>query len=135
MREYRCKYPMEEVVIDSYHYKNLLRDGEGKVMSENITSIPLENSHSESRELAAKRVMEEIELKAREYCPKIEVGYEDSLGNRWIFLLFNGEPTKEELMQMRKCYEELYDPEFARWREEYNRLSERNGGELVERGK
>lgn len=126
---------MEKVVIDSYHYKNLLRDGEGKVMSENITAFPLGYSHSESRELAAKKVMEEIEMKAREYCPKIEVAYENSLGNRWIFLLFNGEPTKEELVQIRKCYEELYDPEFVRWRDEYNRLSERNGGEFVERGK
>ncbi len=123
MREYRCKYPKKEIVIDGYHYKNLYVDGKGEVVSENVTSFTLGSGYCESKELeAAKRVMEEMELKAREYCPKVEVVYEDFSGNRWVFLLFNGEPSNDELMQMKKCYEELYDPEFVRWREQYNRL-------------
>jgi hypothetical protein len=119
MHEYVSRHPKEEIVVDDYHYKNLYRDGQGRVVSENITSFTPGSGHSESRKLEVmKRVMEEMELKARGYCPKVEVVYEDFSGNRWVFLLFNGEPTKDELMQMKKCYEELYDPEFVRWREQ-----------------
>jgi len=119
MHEYVSKHPKKEIVIDDYHYTNLYRDGQGMVVSENITSFALGSDHSDKRKIeAAKKVMEEMELRAREQCPKVEVVYEDLSGNRWVFLLFKGEPNKDELMKMKGCYDMLYDPEFIRWREQ-----------------
>lgn len=124
MRRYEPKHPMEEIVIDNYHYRSLHKDDNGVVISENITCFSLGDDYSEARgDEATKRVMGEMELNAKQHCQKLEIAYSNSSGNRWVFLLFNGYPTKDELMQMKKAYEDLYDPEFIRWREQYKEMA------------
>jgi hypothetical protein len=111
MREYHCKYPLKKIVVEGYrHYKNLLRDAGGIVISENITCFRLED------EQRASKIMMEMESKVKEYCPKAEVVYDDANRNRWISLIFNGKPSKIELDQMQEAYQKVYDPKFIKWR-------------------
>lgn len=117
MREYECKYPLE--VLNSHLYPNLRRDGRGIVISDNITSFRLEVLDSEKRVLDG--VLREMESKAKEYCSNAELAFRDSSGNRWIFLLFNGESSKDELKQMQIAYEKIYDPAFMKWRTDYEK--------------
>lgn len=109
MREYERKYPLE--VLDNYLYPNLRRDGDGRVVSENITcftlgEIPLD-SVIEGKILD--RALNEMESKVKEYCSNAELAYQDSSGNRWVFLLSNRNPSKDDLKQMQRAYAEMYD--------------------------
>jgi hypothetical protein len=115
---------MEEMVIDDYHYEMLHKDGNGAVISENITFFTLGVVSSETGDNDVTRsIMEEMESKAKQYCQKLEIAYVNSSGNRWVFLLFNGYPTKDELMQMKKAYQDLYDPKMVKWRNQYKKVA------------
>ena len=49
----------------------------------------------------------EMESKVKEYCSNAELAYKDTSGNRWVFILFNHNPSKEELKQIQRAYEEI----------------------------
>jgi hypothetical protein len=112
---------MEEMVIDDYHYETLHKDGNGVVISKNITFFTLGAGSSETEDNVAGSIMEEMESKAKQYCQKLEIAYVNSSGNRWVFLLFNGSPTRDDLMQMKKAYQDLYDPKMVKWRDQYHK--------------
>ena len=111
MRKYnRNKHSLERI---ENIYPNLYRDKDGVVISESITWFTLENRKASE---AIDGILLQMEAKVKEYCPRAEIVYQDASGNRWVFLIFNGNPSKDELMQMQKAYEAVYDPEFIKWR-------------------
>ena len=119
MHEYELKYPLE--VLDNHLYTNLRRDRSGMVVSDNITAFLLREITRDEAKEVFNRVLSEMEFKVKEYCPNAELAYSDTSGNRWLFLLFNGKPSKDELKQMQRAYREIYDPTFKRWREDYQK--------------
>jgi len=119
MLKYVCVYPLNEVVIDDYHYKYLLRDSSSPVprtLSENITWFNIGDAFYEQTEKTVNEILLKMESAAKEFCDSLQVAYSESSGNRWVFLLYDGNPTKDGLRQMQKAYEELFDPNFKRWR-------------------
>ncbi len=100
MREYKPKCPLE--VLDTFYYPNLLKDSNNEIISENITWIILHETED------PKKLVEEIETKARKVWNKIEIGYHDSSGNRWIFLILNGKQNANNLRRMQTVYKKLY---------------------------
>jgi len=106
MREYEHRYPLE--VIDNHLYPNLRRDGSGRVISENIAWFRLkEMIFSPEGKEKIDNVLAELESKVKEYCSKLELAYQDTSGSRWLFLLLNRDPNKEDLKQSQRAYEEL----------------------------
>jgi hypothetical protein len=112
MHEYECKCPLE--VLDTCFYPNLRKDRSGRIVSENITFFTLRRYKSMDETLT--KILKKMESEVRGYCPGAEVVYCDVSGNRWVFLLLNGNPSKGELVQMQKAYKEVYDSTFMRWR-------------------
>jgi hypothetical protein len=88
------------------------------VVSENITWFELRKT---TRNEILDKTLREMESKVKEYCSKAELAYHDTSGNRWIFLVLNGNPCENELRQMQRAYKEVFDPAFVRWREEYEK--------------
>jgi hypothetical protein len=112
MREYRIKYPLEEIRRCEYgsSYKNLLKDASGLVISESITQLELSLGKNEVE--VKTKILDDF---VKAHCPKSEIVYEEVSGNRWLFLYFNGDPTKEELEQLQKTYEKAYDLNSKKW--------------------
>jgi len=100
MREYEPKYPLE--VLDTFLYPNLLKDSNNKVLSQNITWF----TSTETR--AVTKILGEIESKVKKNCKDAEVAYHDISGNRWIFLILNGNQSRRNLGQMQAVYKKLY---------------------------
>ncbi len=111
MLEYEYKYPLE--VLDSYLYRNLRRDISGRIISDNITWFKLGRT---TRNYIVDKILREMESVVKELCPKTELAYHDTSGNRWVFLVFKGSPSAAELRQMQRAYEAVFDPTFMRWR-------------------
>ena len=116
MYEYEYKYPLE--VLDNHLYPNLRKDMSGKVVSENITWFELRKT---TRNEILDKILREMESKVKEYCARAELAYQDTSGNRWVFLFLNGKPSKYELKQMQRAYMDIYDPTFRRWIEDYEK--------------
>ena len=100
MREYEPKYPLE--VLDTLLYPNLLKDSNGKVLSENITWLTLTKTPD------LNKILKEIESKVKKNCQNAEIAYCDSSGNRWIFLILNGNQSENKLRRMQAVYKKLY---------------------------
>jgi hypothetical protein len=100
MREYEPKYPLE--ILDTFFYLNLLRDSNGRVLSENITWFV----SAEVRD--STEILAEVESQVKKSCQGAEVAYHDSCGNRWIFLVLNGNQNRRNLGQMQAVYKKLY---------------------------
>jgi hypothetical protein len=100
MREYKPQCPLE--VLDTFYYPNLLKDSNNEVMSENIAYFVLHETED------LKELLEGIESQARKLLKKIEIGYHDSSGNRWIFLILNGKQNENNLRSMQAVYRKLY---------------------------
>jgi hypothetical protein len=109
MREYEPKHPLE--VLDTFLYPNLLKDSDNKVFSENITWFTLANTHD------LNKILEEIESKVKKSCQNAEIAYCDSSGNRWIFLILNGNKSENKLRRMQTIYKKLYRRMNAHWNE------------------
>ena len=97
VREYEHRYPLEVVE----NYPNLFRDASGRITSENIAwfKTVLDPQIKEKID----NILREMESKVKEYCPSVELAYQDTSGNRWVFILFNNKPSKEELKQIQKA--------------------------------
>ena len=106
VREYEHRYPLE--VIDNHLYPNLRRDATGRVISENIAWFVLRKTvlNPVVKE-KTDNLLGEMESKVKEYCSNAELAYQDTSGNRWVFIVFNHNPSKEELKQMQRAYEEI----------------------------
>jgi hypothetical protein len=100
MREYEPKCPLE--VMDTFYYPNLLKDSKNQIISENIAFFTLHETED------PKKLLEEIETKARKVWKKIEIGYHDSSGNRWVFLILNDRQNDNNLRHMQTVYRKLY---------------------------
>jgi hypothetical protein len=100
MREYEPKHPLE--VLDTFLYPNLLKDSRGEVFSENITWFTLYKTHG------LNKILEDMESKVRKSCQNVEIAYCDSSGNRWIFLVLNGNESENKLRRMQTIYKKLY---------------------------
>jgi hypothetical protein len=100
VREYEPKYPLE--VLDTFLYPNLLKDSNNEVLSENITWFTLTKTQD------LNKILKEIESKVKKSCQNAEVAYCDSSGNRWIFLILNGNQSENKLRRMQTVYKKLY---------------------------
>ena len=89
MREYEPRYPLER--LDTFFYPNLLKDGNNKVISENITWFTLHRTQD------LDKILKEIESKVKQNCQNAEIAYYDSFGNRWIFLILNDNQSENKL--------------------------------------
>ena len=106
VREYEHRYPLE--VLDNHLYPNLFRDTSGRIISENIAWFRLRETTLDPQvKEKIDNVLGEMESKVKEYCSNAELVYQDTSGNRWVFILFNHNPIKEELKQMQRAYEEV----------------------------
>jgi hypothetical protein len=95
MREYEWKYPLE--VLDTFLYPNLHKDGNNRVISENITWFTL------CRKNGTDRTLMEMESETKKDCPNAELAYFDLSGNRWIFLILNGgDPSEDSWSKCKK---------------------------------
>jgi len=117
MRKYEPKYELKR--LNKYFHPNLLRDGDGKgnVISEIITWFTLRRYIRIRKFELLDQTLREMESEVKIPCPKAELAYRDSSGNRWFFLLLNGNPSKDELDNMQEAYKKVYDPTFTRWKE------------------
>jgi hypothetical protein len=106
VREYGHRYPLE--VLDNHLYPNLRRDASGRIISENLAWFVLRETMLDPvvKEKTDKMLVE-IECKVKEYCSNAELAYQDISGNRWVFILLASDPSKEELKQMQRAYEEM----------------------------
>jgi hypothetical protein len=100
MREYEPKYPLE--VLDTFLYPNLLKDGNNKVLSENITWF------TSTKTQGLNKILKEMESKVKKSCQNAEIAYHDSSGNRRIFLILNGNQSENKLRRMQTVYKKLY---------------------------
>ncbi len=100
MRQYESKYPLE--VLDTILYPNLLRDDNKVILSENITWFVSEEKQD------VDGMMKEIESIVQKSCRSAEIAYRDSPGNRWIFLVLNGNQDESNLRRMQTVYTKLY---------------------------
>lgn len=108
MREYEHRYPLE--ALDTHFYPNLYRDENGNVISENVTWFTLRRAMFDPAVKERQdKMLAEMEVEIKKYCPNAELAYHDASGNRWMFLIFNGSPSKDELRQMQKAYSEVYN--------------------------
>jgi hypothetical protein len=72
------------------------------VLSENITFFRL------SKQQDLEKILMEMELKIKKVCKNVEIAYHDFSGNRWVFLVLNGNPTESKLRRMESTYKKLY---------------------------
>lgn len=100
MREYEPKHPLD--VLDTFLYPNLLKDSDNNVFSENITWFILCKTHD------LNKILNDLESKVKKICKNLEVAYNDTSGNRWIFLILNGEKSENKLKRMQTVYKKLY---------------------------
>jgi hypothetical protein len=77
---------------------NLLRDEDGNIISDNITYVNAELENQDP-------ILEDIETILNDYCPNVDVAYTITSGNRWIFLLYEGNATLQDLERMQNAYE------------------------------
>ena len=103
MREYHPKHPLERVTrLDPPRYwccYNLLRDENGNIISDNITYVNAEVATQDP-------ILKEVEAILNDCCPKVELAYTITSGNRWIFLLYEGDVTLQDLERMQNAYEQ-----------------------------
>lgn len=113
MREYNPKHPLERLTrIDPLNYwrcKNLLRDDRGNIISDNIAYFKSEIKNPNQK-------VKELETIIKECYSNVELVYHATSGNSWLFLIYNGNPSRNGFDQMQKDYEEVYDPTFTRWK-------------------
>jgi hypothetical protein len=106
MREFIPQYPLEYLHhIDPllyWRYQNLLRDEKGRIISENITYFKTDRKNLNQE-------VNKLESMIKEYCPNTELVYHDVSGNRWIFLLYIGNLSKNGLNLVQQAYEKLYN--------------------------
>jgi len=100
IREYEPKHPLN--VLDTFLYPNLLKDSDNKVFSENITWFIL------CKTQGLNKILNDLESKVKKLCKNIEIAYHDTSGNRWIFLILNGNKSENKLRLMQKVYKKLY---------------------------
>ena len=100
MRAYEPKHPLE--VLDIFLYPNLLTDCDGNVISENIVGLTLHRTHG------INEILEDLESKVKKSCQNAEIAYYDFSGNRWIFLILNGNKSESKLRQMQTVYKKIY---------------------------
>ena len=116
---------MVRLTNPEYINSNLLRDGNGKIISDNITWI---TSNDE------KSVLETIEFMGNNvkesHVEGVKFSFEHVSGNYWIRLFTERNLNDEELWNMQKEYSELYREGYDFWHRKYEefrneRLKER----------
>lgn len=104
MQEYRPKHPLERLLqIDPKHYwryPNLLQDESGKILSDHIMYIKPEEAKSHP-------LITEFEAQVKKMNSNIELAFNTTSGNAWIFLKYSGALNHKNLDQLQETYEKL----------------------------
>lgn len=102
MREYHPKRPLERLSrvdpLRNWRCNSLLRDENGNIISDNITYVNSELENPDPHVC-------EIEAILNDCCPNVELAYTITSGNKWIFLLYEGDATLQDLERMQNAYE------------------------------
>lgn len=103
MREYNPKRPLERLHrIDSLHYwryPNLLRDESGRILSDHIMYYKPEDAR------AVHTLINKVEVHITKLKSDIELAFQTTSGNRWIFLVSSGTLHRKNLDQLQQTYE------------------------------